>query len=69
MPNASGLDFLDQLRGAHPRLVDRVVFMTGATLGSDQGRALAALPNAVVEKPFDLPQLERLLADAARARG
>ena len=65
MPNASGLDFLDQLRGAHPRLVDRVVFMTGATLGSDQGRALAALPNLVVEKPFDLPQLERLLADAA----
>ncbi|HUS66582.1 MAG TPA: ATP-binding protein [Kofleriaceae bacterium] len=68
MPGASGIDFLDQLRTAHPRLVNRVVFMTGATLGSDQGRALAALPNQVLEKPFELPQLERLLADVSSRR-
>jgi PAS domain S-box-containing protein len=68
MPGASGLDFLEQLRAAHPALADRVVFMTGATLGSDQGRALAALANPVVAKPFDLGQLEGLLRDAAAGR-
>ena len=35
------------------------------TLGSDDGRALAALPNPVLEKPFDLGRLERVLEDTA----
>ena len=39
--------------------------MTGATLGSDQGRSLAALPNAILEKPFDLDRLEAMLAAAS----
>ena len=67
MPGASGVDFYEQLRARRPELCDRVVFMTGATLGSDQGRSLAALPNAVLEKPFDLDRLEAMLASAATA--
>ena len=65
MPGASGVDFYDQLRVLRPELCERVIFMTGATLGSDQGRSLAALPNAVLEKPFDLDRLEAMLAAAA----
>ena len=65
MPGASGVDFYEQLRAVRPELCNRVVFMTGATLGSDQGRSLAALPNAVLEKPFDLDRLEAMLASAA----
>jgi len=64
MPGASGVDFYEQLRTVRPELCERVVFMTGATLGSDQGRSLAALPNAVLEKPFDLDRLEAMLAAA-----
>ena len=67
MPGGSGLDFLAQLRLAHPSLERRLVFMTGATLGSDEGRSLAALPHTVLEKPFDLEQLEGILQDAARS--
>ena len=67
MPGASGVDFYEQLRSIRPELCERVIFMTGATLGSDQGRSLAALPNAVLEKPFDLDRLEAMLASAAAA--
>jgi PAS domain S-box-containing protein len=67
MPGASGVDFYEQLRAFRPELCDRVIFMTGATLGSDQGRSLAALPNAVLEKPFDLDRLEAMLAAASAA--
>jgi PAS domain S-box-containing protein len=67
MPGASGVEFYEQLRATRPELCDRVVFMTGATLGSDEGRSLAALPNAVLEKPFDLDRLEAMLASAAAA--
>jgi len=65
MPGASGVDFYEQLRTVRPELCERVVFMTGATLGSDQGRSLAALPNAILEKPFDLDRLEAMLAAAS----
>lgn len=68
MPGASGVDFHRSLASGWPELADRVVFMTGATLGSDDGRALAALPNRVLEKPFDLGRLERLLEETASGR-
>ncbi|HTE52221.1 MAG TPA: ATP-binding protein [Kofleriaceae bacterium] len=66
MPGSSGVEFHRSLAAARPGLERRVVFMTGATLGSDDGRALAALPNQMLEKPFDLDRLERVLDDAAR---
>ena len=65
MPGDSGVDFYDGLRRIRPDLCERVVFMTGATLGSDAGRSLAALPNIVLEKPFDLERLEAIIATAA----
>ncbi|HKE14752.1 MAG TPA: ATP-binding protein [Kofleriaceae bacterium] len=65
MPEASGVEFHRALAASHPALLRRLVFMTGATLGSDDGRALAALPNPVLEKPFDLGRLERVLEAAA----
>ena len=69
MPGDSGVDFYDGLRQIRPDLCERVVFMTGATLGSDAGRSLAALPNIVLEKPFDLDRLEAILATAAADTG
>ena len=65
MPEASGVEFHQSLTALDPGLSRRIVFMTGATLGSDEGKTLAALPNPVLEKPFDLGRLERLLVDVA----
>jgi two-component system cell cycle sensor histidine kinase/response regulator CckA len=65
MPGASGVDFYNHLRQIRPELCERVVFMTGATLGSDQGRSLAVLPNTVLEKPFDLDRLEAIIWSVA----
>jgi PAS domain S-box-containing protein len=65
MPEVSGVEFHRSLAAAHPDLLCKLVFMTGATLGSDDGRSLAALPNAVLEKPFDLDALERVLEETA----
>jgi PAS domain S-box-containing protein len=65
MPGASGVEFHRSLAAFDPGLSRRVVFMTGATLGSDEGKALAALPNQVLEKPFDLGRLERVLVDVS----
>ena len=65
MPEASGVDFHRSLAALDPGLSRRIVFMTGATLGTDDGKTLAALPNPVLEKPFDLGRLERILVDVA----
>ncbi len=65
MPEASGVEFHQSLAALDPGLSRRIVFMTGATLGSDEGKTLAALPNPVLEKPFDLGRLERVLVDVA----
>jgi PAS domain S-box-containing protein len=65
MPEASGVEFHRSLAATNPGLCRRIVFMTGATLGTDEGKTLAALPNTVLEKPFDLGRLERVLVDVA----
>lgn len=65
MPGPSGVEFHRSLTTSRPHLAQRVIFMTGATLGIDDGRSLAALPNAILEKPFDLSRLERVLDDVA----
>ena len=65
MPEASGVEFHRSLAAVDPGLSRRVVFMTGATLGTEDGKTLSALPNPVLEKPFDLGRLERALMDAA----
>jgi PAS domain S-box-containing protein len=67
MPQTSGLDFHHSLEATHPDLSRKLVFMTGATLGGEGEPSLAALPAPVLEKPFDLGHLERML-EAAAAR-
>jgi len=65
MPGRSGVEFHQALATSSPGMARRLVFMTGATLGSDEGRALAALPNPLLAKPFDLTRLQHALETAA----
>jgi two-component system, cell cycle sensor histidine kinase and response regulator CckA len=65
MPDVSGVAFYEALRQSMPDLCRRLVFMTGATLGSDAGRQLETLPNRVLEKPFDMKLVVAALRSAA----
>lgn len=65
MPEVSGVAFYEALSQSMPDLCRRLVFMTGATLGSDAGRKLEKLPNRVLEKPFDMKLVAAALRSAA----
>jgi PAS domain S-box-containing protein len=65
MPEMGGVEFHDALRARRPELCERIVFMTGATGDPKSAAALAALPNRLVEKPFDVERLRRLLLKTA----
>jgi len=69
MPEQSGLEFLAALRGLAPELARRVVLITGGTIASDVGRALAEVQNEVVEKPFALDHIEAAIVRASARRG
>jgi two-component system cell cycle sensor histidine kinase/response regulator CckA len=61
MPGMTGMELFEVLRREHPQLARRVVFMTG---GVSMGRVrefLASVPNPKFEKPFDIPELRRIL--------
>ena len=62
MPDVSGMAIFEEVRRARPELGERFVFMTGGAY-TDQARAFfehVTVPR--LEKPFDVAELERLLA-------
>ena len=56
----SGFELLGWIEDTHPRLSDRVVFVTGHLADSEpeHGRIWNTLGRPVVQKPFDFAQLE-----------
>jgi PAS domain S-box-containing protein len=60
MPEVTGMDFYDLLP---PQLRDRVVFLTGGAFTDRARRFLAQVPNRRLDKPFDVEDLEAVLAD------
>ncbi len=65
IPGRSGLWLREELQRRHPGAELRMVFITGGAFTEREKTALEGLPNAVVEKPFDLEELEARLLDAA----
>jgi len=72
IPGMSGTSLYMELTARYPGIENKIVFMTGGTFGAREKQVLSDLPNVVVEKPFDMRELETLLlktADgAAKAR-
>lgn len=58
MPGLSGLDLHDRLVGERPELVARLVFITGDVVSTDVAAFLQKTARPVLEKPFELSELE-----------
>ena len=69
MPDVSGIDVHRWLVERHPRLAQRVVFLTGGAFTPQTRAYLEKVPNPQFEKPFDSAKLEKLVADYACGRG
>ena len=62
MPVMGGRQILRRMQELDPALATRIVFMTGALLGTDVAGALPEGDVPVLEKPFSRQQLLRFVA-------
>ncbi len=62
MPHLSGAELHRELGAKRPDLLDRLVFSTGDVASSDAANFLSASGRPVIEKPFELSQLEEILS-------
>ncbi len=67
MPGLSGRELYERLQATAPKLAARLVLSTGDSSGEDVSEFLSTVAVPVLEKPFELTELERL-ADAIRGR-
>jgi DNA-binding NtrC family response regulator len=66
----SGFELMSWIEDTHPELADRVTFVTGELAVAEQSdRVWRTLGRPVLQKPFDLAQLERYVTDAAGRDG
>jgi CheY-like chemotaxis protein len=69
MPDMTGMVVYERVVRDHPKLVDRLIFMTGGAF-TDQARAfLDAHPDTQLEKPFEIGRVEALLKRRLEERG
>jgi PAS domain S-box-containing protein len=69
MPIMTGIELHEQITARDPAQARRIVFMTGGALTTRQSEGfLQSVPNATLEKPFGVPEIqslvERMLGDA-----
>jgi CheY-like chemotaxis protein len=63
MPGMSGLELRDELRRRHPRLAERLVFMTGGATLPEVAAVLRRPDVRHIQKPFDRRTLRAALAE------
>ena len=62
MPDLTGMDVYERLEAARPGFGSRIVFMTGGTFTQRARDFRARVSNTFLEKPFDIREVERILA-------
>lgn len=67
MPFVGGADFYKELRASAPDMVERLVFMTGGVFSAQTNEFLESVPNACIEKPFDIGALLALINERVRS--
>lgn len=67
MPTMSGMQLFEHVRTLAPALAERFVFATGGATQKNVEQFLASIPNLVLEKPFDMKVLKKLISDLQRA--
>lgn len=68
MPDTSGMEVFETVRSEAPALAERFVFVTGGAFTEEARRFVGAVPNECVQKPFELDQIERLIAERRAGR-
>jgi CheY-like chemotaxis protein len=68
MPGMSGDDVYREVKRVAPEQVERMVFITGGATTQRARDFLAAVPNPILEKPFDVNKLREMIR-ARIARG
>jgi CheY-like chemotaxis protein len=66
MPLVDGRAVYESVRVRFPALLDRIVFLTGGALDSEDEKFLRSVPNEVVEKPFDNETLREIIRRVGR---
>ena len=66
MPEMGGDDFYRIVGERKPRLKDRIILMTGDTLGSKTRAFISSTKNSLIEKPFNLDKLKKVVIDLQR---
>jgi signal transduction histidine kinase len=61
MPQMTGMDFYEGLTGVAPEQVTRLVFMTGGAFTPAAREFLDRVPNARIEKPFEVQNLRLMV--------
>ena len=69
MPGMSGLDFYERVQQAQPDLASRIIFMTGDSASPAIRLFLEKAELTCLDKPFDLKQLQVLVADTLAKAG
>jgi CheY-like chemotaxis protein len=67
MPDVSGPRVYEAVRGSHPALLSRFVFITGGVVHEASRKFLQSVTNRVLYKPFDLATLRELVLSHAGA--
>jgi CheY-like chemotaxis protein len=68
MPQMTGMDLHAQLLALAPDQAHSMLFMTGGDFTARAREFMAGVPNATIEKPFDLDRLLERVDEAARRR-
>jgi CheY-like chemotaxis protein len=66
MPEMNGIELHARLSALAPDQADAMVFATGGAFTTRAREFVEAVPNAVVEKPFDSAQLLKLIRTRVR---
>ncbi|ETW98026.1 MAG: hypothetical protein ETSY1_20410 [Candidatus Entotheonella factor] len=61
MPDLNGLDFYRRVQASHPQVIDRLLFVTGDTLGTTVRRFLAQTGCRYLEKPLEPKEVIRVV--------
>lgn len=69
MPGVSGMDIYAHLQAHHAGREARLVFLTGGAFTKEAQDFVERIDNAVVQKPFNFPQLRSIIQEHLRAGG
>jgi CheY-like chemotaxis protein len=65
MPGVSGIDLYRELEQKRPEMVERIIFMSGASSMPRVADFLSGVPNERIDKPVDLAQLRSVIQQVA----